>query len=103
MFTTCSGKNSSKSWPRADGGDAKGDLMDKDVAIRIDAMAISVRTSLDGMARYMKDNLPPEVYACLVKSVGHSMADLVDPSTQLYASFPDIVPKELILPQSKGR
>jgi hypothetical protein len=77
--------------------------MDKDVAIRIDGMAISIRSSLDGMARYMKDNLPPEDHARLVKSVGHSMADLVDLSAQLYASFPDIVPKELIPPRSKER
>jgi len=75
--------------------------MDKDVAIRIDGMAISVRSSLDGMARYTKDNLPPEDYARLIKSVGRSMADLVDLSTQLYTSVPDIVPKELV-PPSKG-
>jgi hypothetical protein len=77
--------------------------VDKDVAIRIDGMAISVRSSLDGIAHYMKDNLPPEYFERLIKSVGHSMADLVDLSTQLYASFPDIVPKELVPPHTNAR
>jgi hypothetical protein len=76
--------------------------MEKEVAIRIDGMAISIRGSIDGLAHYMKANLPPEDYSHLIKSVGQSMAALVDLSTQLYDSFTDIVPKELV-PPSKGK
>jgi hypothetical protein len=70
-------------------------VMDRDVAIRLDGMLLSVRGNLDGIAHYMKNNLLPQDYDELIKYIGGSMAELIDISTSLYKTFPDIVPKEL--------
>ena len=69
--------------------------MDKDVALRIDGMLIGVRGCLDGLAYYMKDNVPSDEYATLILLVGSAMADTVELSSRLHATFPDITPKEL--------
>jgi hypothetical protein len=74
--------------------------MDRDVAIRIDGMLINIRGNLDGLARYMKDNLTEKEYSSLIKSVGQSMSALVDLSSSLYSEFPDILPKELKPPKA---
>lgn len=44
--------------------------MERDIAIRIDGMLMGVRGNLDGIARYMKNNLSDEEYSRLVKSIG---------------------------------
>jgi hypothetical protein len=72
--------------------------MDRDVAIRIDGMLIGVRSELDGIAHYMKNNLSQNEFAHLALSIGKSMSALIDISTHLHSSFPDIVPKELAPP-----
>lgn len=69
--------------------------MERDVAIRIDGMLSGVRGNLDGIAHYMKNNLPEEEYAKQVVAIGRSMSALLDLSLSLHSSFPDIVPKEL--------
>lgn len=74
--------------------------MDRDLAIRIDGLTMSIRGSLDGLARYMKDNLSEEKYASLIQFVGQSMAETVYLSRALYSDFPDIVPKELRPPEA---
>ena len=71
--------------------------MTKDVALRIDGMLMGAMGHLDGIAHYMKGNLPPEEYRELVKLLGAAMAETVELSSRLYATFPDIVPKELKL------
>jgi len=76
--------------------------MKKDVAIRLDGMLLGVRGNLDGIAHYMKNNLSEDEYSSLVRAIGESMAALVDLSTSLYSSFPDIVPAEL-QPPAKPR
>jgi hypothetical protein len=72
--------------------------MDRTTAIRIDGMLKSSTASLDGIAHYMKNNLSPEEYAELVKSIGYAMGELFEISQSLYSRFPDITPKELIPP-----
>ena len=69
--------------------------MDRDVALRIDGMIMSVHGNLDGIAFYLKNNLSDQEYAELVRSIGRAMAELIDISAKLHSSFPDIVPKEL--------
>jgi hypothetical protein len=63
-------------------------------------MLINIRGNLDGLARYMKDNLTEKEYSSLIKSVGQSMSALVDLSSSLYSEFPDILPKELKPPKA---
>jgi hypothetical protein len=72
--------------------------MDRDVATRIDGMLMGARGNLDGIAHYMKNNLSDDEFSRLVISIGESMSALIDISTHLHSSFPDIVPKELIPP-----
>ena len=69
--------------------------MEKEIAIRIDGMLLGVRGNLDGIAHYMKNNLPEDEYSKLVMSIGESMSAVVDLSMSLYSQFPDIVPVEL--------
>ncbi len=69
--------------------------MEKNVALRIDGMLIGARAYLDGVAYYMKQNLTPEDYAALVKPIAAAMAETVEVSAFLHATFPDITPKEL--------
>jgi hypothetical protein len=73
----------------------EGSIMERDVAIRIDGMLSGVRGNLDGIAYYMKNNLPEEEYSKQVVAIGRSMSALFDLAMSLYSSFPDIVPKEL--------
>jgi hypothetical protein len=76
--------------------------MDRDVALRIDGMLIGVRGNLDGIAHYMKNNLSDHEYSDLVRSIGGSMAELIELSESLHSNFPDIVPKELIPPKKQS-
>ena len=69
--------------------------MDRDIALRLDGRIWAICGSLDGLAAYMKENLPQEEFAKLVKSIGQSMAALMDISQAIYAQHPDIVPDEL--------
>ncbi|MGO9773129.1 MAG: hypothetical protein ACLPSW_27000 [Roseiarcus sp.] len=69
--------------------------MDRDVAIRLDGMLIGVRGNLDGIAHYMKNNLPSTEYDALIGHIGGSMGELIDISTSLHKQFPDIIPREL--------
>jgi hypothetical protein len=69
--------------------------MDRDVAIRLDGMLMGVRGNLDGIAHYMKNNLSTQEYAALIGHIGESMGELIDISTSLHKTFPDIIPKEL--------
>jgi len=76
--------------------------MDRDVAIRIDGMLMGVSGNLNGIAHYMKNNLADEEFRELVRSIGKSMAALMDISARLHSSFPDIVPEELTPPTGPG-
>ena len=77
--------------------------MTRDVALRIDGMLMGAMGHLDGIAHYMKGNLPPEEYKDLVKLIGAAMAETVELSSRLHATFPDIVPKELKLDKQRER
>jgi len=69
--------------------------MTRDVALRIDALVIGVRSSLSSVADYMQRNVSEEEYKTLVAFVGKSMGETVWLSNRLYEMFPDIVPDEL--------
>jgi hypothetical protein len=74
--------------------------MERDVAVRLDGMLIGARGNLDGIAHYMKGNLPREKYSQLIRCIGESMSALIDISDHLHSEFPDIVPKELQPPRA---
>lgn len=74
--------------------------MERDVAIRLDGMLSAAQAVLDGIAYHLKNNLPAEDYAIVVRSIGGAMGELIDASNYFHARFPDIVPRELRLPGS---
>jgi hypothetical protein len=65
--------------------------MERDVAIRIDGMTISVRAALDGLSHYLKSNLSPEEYSETVRHVGSAMGELVCLSALLHSRFPSLL------------
>ena len=69
--------------------------MERDVAIRIDGMLSGVLASMNGIAYYMKNNLSEGKYKSLVGMVGAMMGEVIEFSSLLRKTFPDIVPKEL--------
>jgi hypothetical protein len=69
--------------------------MERDVALRIDAMLMGVIASLDAIARYMKNNLSDDEARSLLRHVGSTMGQAILISNVLHDAFPDIVPKEL--------
>ena len=69
--------------------------MTRDIALRIDAMLIGVRASLDSVAIYLENNLSREDYLKFTEFIGRSMGETVKISNRLYDIFPDIVPAEL--------
>jgi len=69
--------------------------IDRDVAIRLDGMLMGVCGNLNGIAHYMKNNLSEDEFAAHVRSIGASMAAVIDISSALHAKFPDLLPKEL--------
>jgi hypothetical protein len=69
--------------------------MERDLAIRLDGMLLGARANLNGIAHYMKNNLPEAEFKSLVISVGTSMYALCEISNDLHRQFPDIVPAEL--------
>ena len=72
-----------------------GAAMDRDTALRLDGMLLGVSGNLDAIAYYMRKNLSESESQLFVRSIGESMAALLDISTALYKQFPDIIPKEL--------
>ena len=72
--------------------------MNRDVAIRLDGMVMGAQGNLDGIAHYMKNNLPPDDYAKYIRSIGQAMGELMDISSSLHARFPGITPCELLPP-----
>ncbi|PWR18006.1 hypothetical protein [Zavarzinia compransoris] len=69
--------------------------MDRDTALRLDGMAAGIIGQLDGLAFYMKQNLPAAAYQSNVKPIAHALAELFEFRQGLYGVFPDILPREL--------
>lgn len=69
--------------------------MERDVALRLDALLMGSRGQLDMIAQYMKNNLAQEEFDRHIQRIGASMAETIEISNALHAAFPDIVPKEL--------
>jgi hypothetical protein len=69
--------------------------MERDIALRIDAMLMGVIASLNAVASYMKNNLSDDEARPLIRYIGSSMGQAILISNVLHDAYPDIVPKEL--------
>ena len=74
--------------------------MKRDFALRIDCLLTGVRSSLDSIASFMKNNVPKdnltdEEFKRYARGIGKCIAETIAMSNDLYALFPDIVPDEL--------
>jgi hypothetical protein len=69
--------------------------MKRDVALRLDALLMGVRGSLDMIAHYMKTNLSDEEYRENRPHIARAMTELIEISNKLHQLFPDSVPDEL--------
>jgi len=69
--------------------------MTRDVAIRLDALLMGARGTLDMIVAYMKGNLTDAEYEAQLPHLALSMTELIDVSNALHALYPDIVPDEL--------
>ena len=69
--------------------------MNRDVALRIDGMLIAIRSSLDGLAQYVKNNCTEAESKRIIRQIGATMGETIDISSALYQEHPDIVPHEL--------
>jgi hypothetical protein len=73
--------------------------MDRDVALRIDGTLNAVRSSLDGLAQYVKNNCTEPESKRIIRQIGATMGETIDISNALYREHPDIVPRELRPPR----
>ena len=69
--------------------------MDRDVALRIDGMLNAIRSSLDGVAHYVKNNCAEAESKRIIRQIGVTMGGTIDISDALHQEHPDIVPREL--------
>ena len=69
--------------------------MDRDVALRIDGILMSIRGNLDALAQYVKNNCTYAEFKRIVRQIGATMAETIEISSALYQKHPDIVPCEL--------
>jgi hypothetical protein len=69
--------------------------MDRDVALRLDAMLMGVRASLDAAAHYAKSNVSAQEFEIIARHIGSSMAQTILISNSLHDEHADIIPKEL--------
>ncbi|NLR74241.1 hypothetical protein [Leeia aquatica] len=69
--------------------------MQRDIALRLDAMLMQARGSIDQVAHYMKRHLTDAEFDDFRQSLGASMVALIEISNALHQQFPDTVPEEL--------
>jgi hypothetical protein len=69
--------------------------MEREVALRIDGLLMSVRNSLGYVAVYIEKNVSAAEFKEYVAFIGESMGGAVKFSRRLRDEFPDIVPHEL--------
>jgi hypothetical protein len=69
--------------------------MDRDVALRIDGILMSIRGNLDALAQYVKNNCTEAESQRIIRQIGATMGGTIDISSALYKEHPDIVPREL--------
>jgi hypothetical protein len=69
--------------------------MDRDVALRVDAMLMGVRASLDAVAHYVKNNSSEDEFKIIAHYIGSSMGQTILITNMLYEQHSDIIPKEL--------
>jgi hypothetical protein len=69
--------------------------MNRDAALKLDALLLGIRYSLDCAQRYMKPHLSEEDYKKYKYAIARSAGELIDIANDLYKKFPDIFPDEL--------
>ncbi len=74
--------------------------MDRDVALRIDGILMSIRGNLDALAQYTKNNCTDAEFKRIARQIGATMGETIEISNALHQEHPDIVPREL---QPPGR
>jgi hypothetical protein len=70
--------------------------MDRDFAIRLEGMLLGARGHLDCITFFMRNNLPSDEAKLNVTKVAEAMAVLIEISNEIYAKYPDTIPKELV-------
>jgi hypothetical protein len=69
--------------------------MNRDAALKIDALLLGIRYSLSSAQHYMRPYLSEEDYKKYKYAIARSTGELIDISNDLYTKFPDIFPDEL--------
>jgi hypothetical protein len=69
--------------------------MDRDVALRVDAMLMGVRASLDHITHYVKNNSSEEEFKMIARHIVSSMTQTVLISNSIHDQYQDIISKEL--------
>ncbi len=69
--------------------------MDRDVALRLDGYMIALGAIFSSAAEYVRNNVPDKQKEELIQIIGRGFGSVVELSNELYAEYPDIVPKEL--------
>ena len=77
--------------------------MDRDVALRIDGILMSIRGNLDSLAHYVKSNCTETESKRIIRQIGATMGGTIDISNGLYQEHPDIVPRELQPPRPTSK
>jgi hypothetical protein len=66
--------------------------VNRDAALRVDAMLMGVRASFDAIAHYVKNNSNEDEFVVMRRLIGSSMAETILISNFLHEKYPDIVP-----------
>jgi len=74
--------------------------MDRDTAIRIDGAVSATRSSLNGLAQLMKEELADDDFRESARHVGAAMAAMHELSSNLYQDFEDITPDNMKPPSA---
>jgi hypothetical protein len=69
--------------------------VDRDAALRVDAMLMGIRAALDAVAHYVKNNAPEDEAKTITRLIGASMGQIILISNSLHDQHPDTIPKEL--------
>lgn len=62
--------------------------MDRDVALPIDGILISIRGNLDALARYVKNSCTEAEFKRIARQIGATMAETIGISNALHQEHP---------------
>jgi len=69
--------------------------MDRDIAIRIDALLVNAVGNIDALAAFLKNNVSEEEFNRYVPKLGECMYHLIEFSEDLRKTYPDIITPNL--------